>query len=89
MKNLKKHSVVFKKLDKFWHGAVFSSMCFFILLATLRCSDDWYIGEAKRDISRQMFEIDSIMKTIQMQIDSTSIDFEKFYIDAQRINNGH
>jgi hypothetical protein len=36
-----------------------------------------------------MFEVDSLIKTIQMQLDSTSIDFEKLYIDAQRINNGH
>ena len=36
-----------------------------------------------------MFEIDSLIKKIQMDLDSSSIDFEKFYIDAQRINNGH
>ena len=77
------------RMNEFWRGALFSSVCFFILIATLRCSDEWYIGEAKKDISRQMFEIDSIMKTIQLQIDSTSLDFEKLYINAQRINNGH
>ena len=35
-----------------------------------------------------MFEIDSLIKTIQLQIDSTSIEFDEFYINAQRINNG-
>jgi hypothetical protein len=36
-----------------------------------------------------MFEVDSLIKTIHMQLDSTAIDFNKIYIDAQRINNGH
>ena len=36
-----------------------------------------------------MFEVDSLIRTIQMQLDSANIDFEGFYIDAQRINNGH
>ena len=58
-------------------------------LILLSCSDDFHIGESKEELYRQMFEVDSIMEVIQMQIDSTSIDFEKFYIDAQRINNGH
>jgi len=36
-----------------------------------------------------MFEVDSLIMAIQKDLDSTSIDFKKFYIDAQRINNGH
>ena len=35
-----------------------------------------------------MFEVDSLIKTIRLQIDSTAMDFNKLYIDAQRINNG-
>ena len=62
---------------------------FLISLIFISCADEYYIGKAKEDLYREMFEVDSIMGRIQMQIDSTSIDFEKFYIDAQRINNGH
>ena len=32
---------------------------------------------------------DSLIKKIQLDLDSTNIDFQKIYIDAQRINNGH
>ena len=54
----------------------------------------WYalqsdIKKAKGELYKQMFEVDSIMMQIQMQIDSTSLDFQKLYINAQRINNGH
>ena len=58
-------------------------------LILLSCSDDFHIGDSKEELYKQMFEVDSIMMQIQMQIDSTSMDFERFYIDAQRINNGH
>ena len=62
---------------------------FLLALIFISCADEYYIGKAKEDLYREMFEVDSIMGRIQMQIDSTSIDFEKFYIDAQKINNGH
>ena len=58
-------------------------------LVLLSCADEWYLGKSREELYREMFEVDSLMKTIQLQIDSTSMDFEKFYIDAQRINNGH
>ena len=62
---------------------------FLISLIFISCADEYYIGKAKEDLYREMFEVDSIMGRIQMQIDSTYIDFEKIYINAQRINNGH
>jgi len=62
---------------------------FLLALVFISCADEYYIGRAKEDLYREMFEVDSLMMQIQMQIDSTSIDFEKFYIDAQKINNGH
>ena len=62
---------------------------FLLALITISCMDEYYIGKSKEALYREMFEVDSLMMTIQMQIDSTSIDFEKMYIDAQRINNGH
>ena len=67
------------------------SSCFTIsvLLIFITCADEYYLGKSKEELHREMFEVDSLIKTIQMQLDSTSIDFEKLYIDAQRINNGH
>ena len=62
---------------------------FLLALITISCMDEYYIGKAKEDLYKEMFEVDSLMMQIQLQLDSTSIDFEKFYIDAQRINNGH
>jgi phosphate/sulfate permease len=62
---------------------------FLLSLVMISCVDEYYIGKTKEDLYKEMFEVDSIMMTIQMQIDSTSIDFEGFYLDAQRINNGH
>ena len=50
--------------------------------------EDVRIGKTKQELSKEMFEIDSLIKTIQLQIDSTSIEFDEFYINAQRINNG-
>ena len=62
---------------------------FLLALVFISCADEYYIGRAKEDLYREMFEVDSLMMQIQLQLDSTSIGFEKFYIDAQRINNGH
>jgi hypothetical protein len=68
-------------------GAAFA--VFMSGLVLLSCADEWYLGKTREDLAREMFEVDSLLMTIQMQLDSTSIDFERFYIDAQRINNGH
>ena len=62
---------------------------FLLALVFISCADEYYIGKAKEDLYKEMFEVDSLMMQIQLQLDSTSIDFEKFYIDAQRIKNGH
>ena len=62
---------------------------FLLALVFISCADEYYIGKAKEDLYKEMFEVDSLMMQIQLQLDSTYIDFEKFYIDAQRINNGH
>ena len=61
-----------------------------MLVATFIISscEDVRIGKSKEQLSKEMFEIDSLIKTIQLQIDSTSIEFDEFYINAQRINNG-
>ncbi len=46
--------------------------------------EDVRIGKTKEELAKEMFEVDSLLKTIHLQIDSTSM-----YIKAQRINNGH
>ena len=62
---------------------------FLVALVFVSCADEYHLGKTREELTREMFEVDSLIMTIQYQLDSTSIDFEKFYIDAQRINNGH
>ena len=64
-------------------------MVFMSGLVLLSCADEWYLGKSREELYKEMFEVDSLMMQIQLQLDSTSIDFQKLYIDAQRINNGH
>ena len=68
-------------------GAAF--IVFMSGLILLSCADEWYLGKSREELAREMFEVDSIMQTIMLQIDSTSIDFENLYLNAQRINSGH
>tara|TARA_R100001082_G_C4339276_1_gene149351 strand:+ start:484 stop:747 length:264 start_codon:yes stop_codon:yes gene_type:complete len=62
---------------------------FMLSFVVISCADEWYIGESREELAREMFRVDSLIMEIKYSLDSTSIDFEKFYIDAQRINNGH
>ena len=64
-------------------------MVFMSGLVLLSCADEWYLGKSREELYKEMFEVDSIMQTIMLQIDSTSIDFENLYLNAQRINSGH
>ena len=50
--------------------------------------EDVRIGKTREELAKEMFEVDSLLKTIHLQIDSAFVDFNKFYINAQRINNG-
>ena len=77
------------RIDRFIYGVLFSCFMIGLLLMSITCADEYYLGKSKEELTKEMFEVDSLIKTIQLQLDSTSIDFEKFYIDAQRINNGH
>ena len=77
------------RIDRFLYGVLSSCLTISVLLVFITRADEYYLGKSKEELHREMFEVDSLIKTIQMQIDSTSIDFEKFYIVAQRINNGH
>ena len=62
---------------------------FMLSLVIVACADEYYFGKTREELAREMFIVDSLIMDIKYQMDSTSIDFEKFYIDAQRINNGH
>ena len=79
---------VFEGMDKFWHGVLSLSFVISILLASITCADEYYIGKSKEELTKEMFEVDSLIKTIELQLDSTSVDFKRIYINAQRINNG-
>jgi len=69
---------------------VISSFVGFLLsLILVACNDEYYFGKTREELTREMFKVDSLIMAIQKDLDSTNIDFEKFYIDAQRINNGH
>ena len=75
------------KILRWTIGAAF--MVFMSGLILLSCADEWYLGKSREELAREMFEVDSIMQTIMLQIDSTSIDFENLYLNDQRINSGH
>tara|TARA_R100000656_G_scaffold11586_1_gene12207 strand:+ start:219 stop:455 length:237 start_codon:yes stop_codon:yes gene_type:complete len=62
---------------------------FLAVLIFIACNDEYYLGKSREELYREMFEVDSLMKTIQLQIDSTSMELSSFYLNAQRINNGH
>jgi len=51
--------------------------------------EDIRIGKSKEELAREMFEVDSLLKIIHLQLDSTATDFNRLYINAQKINNGH
>ena len=78
-----------KEMNKVLRVTIAAAFITFLLgLVFLSCDEDFYLGKTKEELYKEMFEVDSLMRTIQMQIDSTSLDFEKFYINMQRINNG-
>jgi hypothetical protein len=62
---------------------------FLAVLIFIACNDEYYLGKSREELYKEMFEVDSLMKTIQLQIDSTSMELNSFYLNAQRINNGH
>ena len=72
----------------FLRGMIVASVVILAGAITISAREDVRIGKTRKELAREMFEVDSLMRTIQLQLDSTSIDFEKFYINAQRINNG-
>jgi len=79
-----------KEMNKVLRVTISAAFITFLLgLVFLSCDEDFYLGKTKEELYKEMFEVDSLMKTIQLQLDSTSVDFKRLYINAQRINNGH
>ena len=73
--------------SKILHGFVILGFVLAFVVSMFSCQD-FYIGKTEEELSREMFEVDSLMRTIHLQMDSVSMDFNRLYIDAQRINNG-
>jgi len=79
-----------KEINKVLRVVITSAFIgFLVALIFIACTDEYYLGKTREELTKEMFEVDSLLMTIQMQLDSTSTDFQKFYIDAQRINTGH
>tara|TARA_Y100000361_G_scaffold65273_1_gene57281 strand:+ start:1566 stop:1838 length:273 start_codon:yes stop_codon:yes gene_type:complete len=78
--------------SKVLHGLVLIGFAIAIIFSILSCEDDFHIGkseeEIKTELYRTMFEVDSILMRIQYQLDTTDVD-GTYYINMQRINNGH
>ena len=82
----------FANFDKAVNALVIVALTLAFVFTAISCADEFYFGktrdELNAEVSQNAFEIDSLFKLIQLQIDSTAMDFNKLYIDAQRINNG-
>ena len=78
-------------VSKILHFMVLLGFALAFLISIFSC-EDIRVGKSREDIatelSRTMFEVDSILMSIQYQLDSSSVD-GTYYIDMQRINNGH
>ena len=73
--------------SKILHGFVILGFVLAFVVSMFSCQD-FYIGKTEEELSQEMFEVDSLMRTIHLQMDSVAMDFNRLYIDAQRINNG-
>ena len=79
-----------KEMNKVLRVVIASAFVGFLAsLIFIACNDEYYFGKTREELARELFVVDSLIIDIKYQLDSTSIDFESFYLDAQRINNGH
>ena len=81
--------IKFKLIPPFVKGMMATYIFTAIAVLLFITCEDVRIGKTREELAKEMFEVDSLLKTIQLQIDSTSMDFNKLYINSQRINNGH
>ena len=78
-----------KLLPPFVKGMIVAYVIAVLSVLLFITCKDIRIGKTKEELAREMFEVDSLIKTIHVEMDSVAMDFNKLYIDAQRINNGH
>ena len=82
----------FANFDKAVNALVIVALTLAFVFTAISCADEFYFGKTKdelnAEIAQNAFEVDSLFRLIQLQLDSTAMDFNKLYIDAQRINNG-
>ena len=78
-----------KLLPPFLKGMIVAYMITALSVLLFITCEDIRIGKTKEELARDMFEVDSLIRTIHVEMDSVAMDFNRLYIDAQRINNGH
>jgi len=80
----------FANFDRAIHAVVLLGFFFAFMFSIFSC-EDMRVGktreEINKDLSRTMFEVDSILMSIQYQLDTASVD-GTYYLNMQRINNG-
>jgi len=59
------------------------------LAFSLSACEDIRVGKSRAELVQEQWRTDSLIKTIHYQMDSVAMDFNRLYIDAQRINNGN
>ena len=78
-----------KLFPPFLKGMIVAYMIAALSVLLFITCEDIRIGKTKEELARDMFEVDSLIRTIHVEMDSVAMDFNRLYIDAQRINNGH
>ena len=76
--------------SKVLHGLVLIGFAIAFMVSIFSC-EDTYVGKSKEEIEQDMIEavveVDSLLARVKWMADSLDAH-NKFYIDAQRINNG-
>ena len=66
--------------SKILHGFVILGFILAIMVSIFSCQE-YYIGKSHEEISREMFEVDSLISKIQFMIDSLEADGTKVWQD--------
>ena len=62
------------------HGFVILGFILAIMVSIFSCQE-YYLGKSHEEISREMFEVDSLISKIQFMIDSLEVDGTKVWQD--------
>ena len=65
---------------KILNGFVILGFILAIMVSIFSCQE-YYIGKSHEEISREMFEVDSLISKIQFMIDSLEVDGTKVWQD--------